>query len=59
MYEIKNSTPKDLSKKINVKLSKKDLDLIFKWYDKGFTHLDEDKPLRDRLKKIYDEVYNG
>ena len=59
MYKSKNNISENTSKKIDVKLSKKDLDLIFKWYDKGFTHLDEDKPLRDRLKKIYEEVYNG
>lgn len=42
---------------INIRLSKKELDLIFKWFGKGFTNLDEDKPLLDKLQKIYHEVF--
>lgn len=42
-------------KLINVKLSTKELDLLFKWYQKGFTDQDVDQPLFDKLKKVYDE----
>ena len=38
---------------IPISLTNKDLDLIFKWYDKGFTNIDEDKPLLDKLKEHY------
>ena len=40
----------------NIKLTDKDLNLIFKWYDKGFTNVEEDKPLLDRLKRIYQGI---
>lgn len=41
---------------INVGLTKKDIGRIFTWYDKGFTNVDRDKPLHDRLRKVYDTV---
>ena len=39
----------------NVQLSKKELELLFKWYQKGFTDQDVDQPLFEKLKKAYDE----
>jgi hypothetical protein len=36
----------------NVPLTKKEIELIFKWYDKGYTHADSDRPLFDKLKRI-------
>jgi hypothetical protein len=44
-----------LEDKINVSLTNKDLNRIFKWYDKGFTNIDEDSPLLKKLKKYYKE----
>jgi hypothetical protein len=43
---------------ISIRLSKKELDLIFKWYGKGFTNIEEDRPLLDKLQKIYHEVFH-
>lgn len=42
-------------KKFQISLTKKDIDRIFKWYDKGFTNIYEDKPLFDKLKKLITE----
>lgn len=41
---------------IKISLSKDDLNRIFKWYDKGFTNIEEDRPLFDKLKRHYQEV---
>jgi hypothetical protein len=38
---------------LNLHLTKKEMRLILKWYYKGYTHIDEDKPLFDKLKYIY------
>ena len=44
---------KDKTDILHLYLTRKELGLIFKWYDKGYTHLDSDKPLLDKLQKIY------
>lgn len=55
----KDNTSNNIPDKTDIRLSKKDFDLIFKWYDKGFTNIEEDKPLLDRLKKTYNGVFYG
>lgn len=44
---------KDKTDILYVSLTRKELELIFKWYDKGYTHVDSDKPLYDKLRKIH------
>jgi len=41
---------------ISISLTTKECELIFKWYDKGFTNIEEDKPLLDKLKKQYTKI---
>lgn len=53
----KDNTSNNIQDETDIRLSKKDFDLIFKWYDKGFTNTEKDKPLLNRLKKTYDEVF--
>lgn len=50
---------KDKTDILHVSLTRKELELIFKWYDKGYTHLDSDKPLLDKLRKIHQGVDHG
>ena len=38
---------------MNIELTRKELELIFNWYYKGYTHIDNDKPLFDKLQQIY------
>ena len=38
---------------IHITLTKKDLDRIFVWYNKGWTDIDKDKPLFEKLQKVY------
>jgi len=56
MTEDLNKTSGVIPDDIPIRLTKNDLNRIFRWYDKGFTNAEDDKPLLDRLKKIYDEV---
>jgi hypothetical protein len=59
MTEDPNKTSGITPDGISIRLTKNDLNRIFKWYDKGFTNSVDDKPLLDRLKKIYDEAGYG
>lgn len=54
--ELEKDTKSDITDKpeiFHVYLSKKELELIFKWYDKGYTHADSDRPLYDKLIKVH------
>lgn len=52
-YEDTTSDIKNKQEYINVELSRKELELIFTWYFKGYSHVDKDQPLYDKLQKIY------
>jgi hypothetical protein len=40
-----------IEEEYSITLTRKDIETILKWHDMGYTDVDVDKPLFDRLKK--------